>query len=191
MNAIQEWNLIEQMMVCDFNPNHDPKDGRFTSGSGLTKQSLSVTSGYTSSESSIIINELLRYDEPLGGYQETVDRLDASMEVVQRPMEIYRGVSFSFLDNALEIPKTVTFEELSKMLQMRSFTDKGFVSCSTSYNEAKRHGPVLLKIKVRPGAMALKTSNDEEKEIILGRNQNYFINSVEKDGSRIILNVEV
>ena len=32
MNASNEWLLTEQMMTGDFNPFHDPKDGRFTSG---------------------------------------------------------------------------------------------------------------------------------------------------------------
>lgn len=48
MNAIQEWNLIEQMMVCDFNPNHDPKDGRFSNGSISKANYKYLRSEYTS-----------------------------------------------------------------------------------------------------------------------------------------------
>ena len=34
MDKNKEWALIENMLTGDFNPNHDPGDGRFTSGSG-------------------------------------------------------------------------------------------------------------------------------------------------------------
>lgn len=35
MKAKDEWSLTEQMMVGDFNPYHDPKNGRFTTGSSV------------------------------------------------------------------------------------------------------------------------------------------------------------
>ena len=34
MDANKTWELTQAMMTGDFNPNHDPDDGRFTSGSG-------------------------------------------------------------------------------------------------------------------------------------------------------------
>ncbi len=34
MNSKAEWSIIENMMAGDFNPNHDPENGQFTSGSG-------------------------------------------------------------------------------------------------------------------------------------------------------------
>lgn len=34
MNSKAEWSIIENMMAGDFNPNHDPESGQFTSGSG-------------------------------------------------------------------------------------------------------------------------------------------------------------
>lgn len=47
MDARTEWNLIERMLVGDFNPHHDPDDGRFTSGGGLTSRNTSdVTDEY-------------------------------------------------------------------------------------------------------------------------------------------------
>lgn len=34
MNKKREWAMIQRMMVGDFNENHDPETGQFTSGSG-------------------------------------------------------------------------------------------------------------------------------------------------------------
>lgn len=40
MNAHDEWNLIMRMMVGDFNENHDPHNGQFTSGGGGSTPSV-------------------------------------------------------------------------------------------------------------------------------------------------------
>lgn len=37
MSSKNEWAIIESMMTGDFNPNHDPSNGQFTSGSGGTR----------------------------------------------------------------------------------------------------------------------------------------------------------
>lgn len=34
MDANKTWDIIQNMMTGDFNPNHDPENGQFTSGSG-------------------------------------------------------------------------------------------------------------------------------------------------------------
>lgn len=33
-DSASEWNLVQDMLIGDFNPNHDPENGQFTSGSG-------------------------------------------------------------------------------------------------------------------------------------------------------------
>ena len=34
MNSKKEWSIVESMITGDFNENHDPDTGQFTSGSG-------------------------------------------------------------------------------------------------------------------------------------------------------------
>lgn len=40
MDAIREWLTIERMMTGDFNPNHDPDTGQFSSGTGIQAPEL-------------------------------------------------------------------------------------------------------------------------------------------------------
>ena len=161
--------------------------------SGLTHQPLSSTTGYTGTESSSILNELLRYGEDTRQYSEVIQRLDENMETVKNTTTLYRGVGQRFFaanEEILGINSSMSFEEMQQALSGKVFTDKGYMS--TTHTQDNDYGEILMKIEATPGTKALWTGNDEEREVILGRGQSFKIKRAyrEKPGdswSRIVL----
>lgn len=187
-----------RMPVQKANPYHGT-DGKFTSANGgaiggLTKQPRAVTAGYTDSENATIINDLLRNngtERDLRQHKETIDRLDAAMEPIATETKCIRGVSTDFMRQlglTGEDERKMSFNDLKEYATGKSYTDKGYASCT--YGETQNYGSVQLNITAKPGTKAIMTSNDKEKEIILGRDQTYQINGCRMEGHRIVFDVE-
>lgn len=58
MNAQEEWLITEQMMAGDFNPFHDPRNGRFTSGHKAFNHTSKLTGSIRRSYYGTISKEL-------------------------------------------------------------------------------------------------------------------------------------
>lgn len=108
------------------------------------------------------------------------------METVTKPLTVYRTVNEGFLANEtfikngkqFNIGSQMNYEQIKQALTGAQFTDKGYMS--TSYEEPLSHGNILLRINVK-GSKALLTSNDKEREIILGRNQKWKITNFKRE----------
>ena len=158
---------------------------------GLHKQNSEVTKGYVNSTLARRINSALRNDQSLNEEsKEVVKRLDANMEKTTKDMIVYREVGIdSLVEQMAKVkPETNTFNALKKALVGKSFTDKGYYS---SYYEKtnNQYDNTVLETRVRKGTPAILTSNDKEKEVILGRNGVYKILDVNQtdDGFHIIV----
>ena len=167
---------------------------------GLTKKDKEITAGYAANESSYAINDLLRQDKDISQYKQTIDKLDNNMEKVTKPLTVYRTVNDGFLKNStfikdgrqFELDPQMTYEQIKQALSGAQFVDKAYMS--TSYQEPISHGNILMRINAK-GSKALLTSNDDEREIILGRNQKWKITNFKRENendswSRYIIDIE-
>lgn len=158
---------------------------RTTGIGGLHKQDAEATKGYTNSTLARRLNSALREGQKVDGEnKEVMDRLDSNMENTTQDMTVYREVG---IDSLVELmakvkPRANTFEALQEALTGKSFTDKGFYSAYYEKTD-NEYDDTILETRVRKGTPAILTSNEKEKEVILGRNGTYKILQVgRKDG---------
>jgi hypothetical protein len=66
MGINNEWEMIQGMMMGDFNPNHDPSDGRFTSGSGGSSASSGTSADRDDDGASVQakVRDIISSDKP-------------------------------------------------------------------------------------------------------------------------------
>ena len=155
---------------------------------GLSKAKPSVTAGYTDSTNATMINSALRYgdEDELRPFRAIVDRLDANMQETTQEMTVRREIYSHNIPRVFDIqPKDNSFEALKEAAVGHTFKDAGYMSTYYEKTEAN-YGDVTMVIDCKPGTEAILTSNDREKEIILGRGQSWNITDVQKNNNRLI-----
>lgn len=150
---------------------------------GLHKQPIEVTSGYTGSTNARRINDLLRQGFSTDDYQDIIARLDNAMETTVAPMTVYRELNLEDIISLLGIDrsKVTTVEDLQRVAVGKSFIERGFMSTYYEKTDNAYYGATFV-IDAQAGTQALFTSNDLEREIILGRNQEWVVTSAELTG---------
>lgn len=162
---------------------------------GLTHQPRSITKGYTGGNEGTSLNELLRYEpaELSPTQKEVVKTMDNAMEKMKSPITLYRGVDFNFTRNQLGISaeeeRKMSFEDLKNRVVGTEYTDKGYTSTTYASDHSYGSGFKLI-INAKEGTKAIWTGNDEEKEIVIGRNQTFKISDVRQEKGNIVFEVE-
>lgn len=189
-NKVDDDNDIKDIPIDELNKRYEK----------IEVKPESVTKGYTGTESAMIINDLLRNKENYRNYSDVIERLDENMQKAKEQIDVQRGISINGFINILGISqeqsRSMSFNDLIDMATGKTFIDYGFVSTSqkTSLDLSRnQYGQVIMNMHLMKGTELIRTSNIEDglQEIILGRGQEYKINSVSNVNGRILLDIIV
>ena len=160
-------------------------------------EEIIMNDGYVATANSFFINEKLRTDKPLSDRdKKIVDALDSLINTnkLKDNYIFYRNVRNDFIEATFGVvPSKNISETIDKIKQtnIASYSDKGFTSVSAIKTEnVFKNRPIHLEIRAKKGTKAIVTSNFEESEIILGRNQKMNLIDILEENEKIKFIVE-
>jgi len=160
-------------------------------------EEIIMNDGYVATANSFFINERLRTDKPLSNHdKKIVDALDSLINTnkLKDNYIFYRNVRNDFIEATFGVVPSKNISETIdeiKRTNIASYSDKGFTSVSAIKTEnAFKSRPIHLEIRAKKGTKAIVTSNFEESEIILGRNQKMNLIDILEENEKIKFIVE-
>ncbi|GIZ15293.1 ADP-ribosyltransferase [Capnocytophaga catalasegens] len=155
------------------------------------------TTGYVQTANSFDINADLRENIPLSSENKIiVEALDSLIKnnKLKDNMMLYRNVRNDFIEAIFGVKSSSNISQMIddiKKTNITTYADKGFTSVSAiKEDNAFKGRSVHLEIRTKKGTNAFVTSNYEESEIILGRNQKMNIIDVTENNGKIKLILE-
>jgi len=154
---------------------------------------MNNNSGYVATSNSFYLNELLRGDYALTKKDKnTIEALDSLINTnkLKENILLHRNDGFGFIEAKFGFyPGSDSASEIINKIRATGITelsDKGFYSTSAiKDNNVFKKRMVSLQIKAKKGTNAFITTNYDESEIILKRNQKFKILSIEEVNSKI------
>lgn len=163
----------------------------------LENENIIMNNGYVATANSFAINKKLRLDKPLSDNdKKIVNALDSLIKENKLPDNflLYRNVKYDFIEATFGIKPSANIQETIDNIKntgIKSYADKGFTSVSAIKDENVFKGrPAHLEIRTKKGTNAFITSNYDESEIILGRNQKMKILNVTEEKGKLKLVLE-
>lgn len=163
----------------------------------LENENIIMNNGYVATANSFFINEKLRLDKPLSDNdKKVVNALDSLIKEnkLSDNFLLYRNVRYDFIEATFGIKVSSNIQETINSIKntdIKSYADKGFTSVSAIKDENVFVGrPAHLEIRAKKGTNAFITSNYDESEIILGRNQKMKILNVMEENGKLKLVLE-
>ena len=160
-------------------------------------EEIIMNDGYVATANSFFINEKLRTDTPLSDRdKKIVDALDSLINTnkLKDNYIFYRNVRNDFIEATFGVVSSKNISETIdeiKRTNIASYSDKGFTSVSAIKTEnVFKSRPIHLEIRAKKGTKAIVTSNFEESEIILGRNQKMNLIDILEENEKIKFIVE-
>ncbi len=160
-------------------------------------EEIIMNDGYVATANSFFINEKLRTDKPLSDRdKKIVDALDSLINTnkLKDNYIFYRNVRNDFIEATFGVVPSKNISETIdeiKQTNIASYSDKGFTSVSAIKTEnVFKNRPIHLEIRAKKGTKAIVTSNFEESEIILGRNQKMNLIDILEENEKIKFIVE-
>ena len=160
-------------------------------------EEIIMNDGYVATANSFFINEKLRTDKPLSDRdKKIVDALDSLINTnkLKDNYIFYRNVRTDFIEATFGVVPSKNISETIdeiKQTNIASYSDKGFTSVSAIKTEnVFKNRPIHLEIRAKKGTKAIVTSNFEESEIILGRNQKMNLIDILEENEKIKFIVE-
>ena len=160
-------------------------------------EEIIMNDGYVATANSFFINEKLRTDKPLSDRdKKIVDALDSLINTnkLKDNYIFYRNVRNDFIEATFGVVPSKNISETIdeiKRTDIASYSDKGFTSVSAIKTEnVFKNRPIHLEIRAKKGTKAIVTSNFEESEIILGRNQKMNLIDILEENEKIKFIVE-
>lgn len=160
-------------------------------------EEIIMNDGYVATANSFFINEKLRTNKPLSDRdKKIVDALDSLINTnkLKDNYIFYRNVRNDFIEATFGVVPSKNISETIdkiKRTNIASYSDKGFTSVSAIKTEnVFKSRPIHLEIRVKKGTKAIVTSNFEESEIILGRNQKMNLIDILEENEKIKFIVE-
>lgn len=159
----------------------------------LENENIIMNNGYVATANSFAINEKLRLDKPLSDNdKKIVNALDSLIKENKLPDNflLYRNDGIGFIEAhfGLDISK-MNNQEIVKALKLTGkteFSDKGFYSVSAIKEENVFKGrKIHTEIRTKKDTNAFITSNYDESEIILGRNQKFRILDILEENNKV------
>lgn len=156
-------------------------------------EEIIMNDGYVATANSFLINEKLRLDKPLSDNdRKVVEALDSLINTNQLKDNfiLYRNDGSGFIKAhfGLDISKMNNQEIVNalKLTGKTDFSDRGFYSVSAikeeNYFQSRK---IHTEIRVKKGTNAFITSNFEESEVILGRNQKFKIVDILEENNKV------
>lgn len=161
-----------------------------------------MNEGYVQTANAFSINQKLRegkLDEMRDNDKSVVKALDSLIQdnQLKKNVLLYRNVRYDFIEATFGIKTSKDINENIKNIKniknsgIVSYADKGFTSVSAVKSENVFQGrPAHLEIRAKKGTHAFVTSNREESEIILGREQKMILVDVLNDYGKLKLILE-
>ena len=160
-------------------------------------EEIIMNDGYVATANSFFINERLRTDKPLSDHdKKIVNALDSLINTnkLKDNYIFYRNVRNDFIEATFGVVPSKNISETIdeiKRTNIASYSDKGFTSVSAiKTGNAFKSRPIHLEIRAKKGTKAIVTSNFEESEIILGRNQKMNLIDILEENEKIKFIVE-
>lgn len=160
-------------------------------------EEIIMNDGYVATANSFFINERLRTDKPLSDHdKKIVNALDSLINTnkLKDNYIFYRNVRNDFIEATFGVVPSKNISETIDEIRrtnIASYSDKGFTSVSAIKTEnAFKNRPIHLEIRAKKGTKAIVTSNFEESEIILGRNQKMNLIDILEENEKIKFIVE-
>ena len=160
-------------------------------------EEIIMNDGYVATANSFFINEKLRTDTPLSDRdKKIVDALDSLINTnkLKDNYIFYRNVRNDFIEATFGVVSSKNISETIDEIRrtnIASYSDKGFTSVSAIKTEnVFKSRPIHLEIRAKKGTKAIVTSNFEESEIILGRNQKMNLIDILEENEKIKFIVE-
>ena len=160
-------------------------------------EEIIMNNGYVATANSFFINERLRTDKPLSDHdKKIVNALDSLINTnkLKDNYIFYRNVRNDFIEATFGVVPSKNISETIDEIRrtnIASYSDKGFTSVSAIKTEnAFKNRPIHLEIRAKKGTKAIVTSNFEESEIILGRNQKMNLIDILEENEKIKFIVE-
>jgi len=158
-------------------------------------EEIIMNDGYVATANSFSINSQLRRgleSEMFESQKSVVDALDSLIKLnkLQDNMILYRNDGLGFVEAhfGLDISSMSNKEAIQaiKSINKTEISDKGFYSTSAIKEENFfKNRRIQSEIRVKEGTNAFITSNFEESEIILGRNQKIKILDIIEENDKI------
>lgn len=161
----------------------------------VKNEEIIMNDGYVATANSFSINSQLRRglkDEMFESQKSVVDALDSLIKSnkLNDNYILYRNDGFGFVEHhfGLDISNMSNKEAIKAMKSIgkSEISDKGFYSASAIKEENFfMNRKIHSEVKVKKGTNAFITSNFEESEIILGRNQKFRILDILEEDDKI------